>query len=177
MSDRRISTDTLTDIADAIRSKTGGSALITPQNMATEIASISSGGSLPSGINAIATGSFTLEEDTTGYTIQHNLDGYVRMLCVYINGFIWGYKDQNLGKTIFVTAGSFLQEDVRAITIAQKKIATGGNISNTIVAYVDHSMTRNAFTLSNITLPATIKLGNSSSTEEVPTPWRWIAIK
>lgn len=43
MADRRISTDTLTDIADAIRSKTGNSALITPQEMAEEIAGISGG--------------------------------------------------------------------------------------------------------------------------------------
>ena len=44
MADRRISTDTLTDIADAIRAKTGNSALITPQDMASEIESIETGG-------------------------------------------------------------------------------------------------------------------------------------
>lgn len=45
MADRRISTGTLTDIANAIRSKTGKSALITPQEMASEIESIETGGS------------------------------------------------------------------------------------------------------------------------------------
>lgn len=38
--------DTLTDIADAIRAKTGGSATMTPSEMPTEIASIPSGGSV-----------------------------------------------------------------------------------------------------------------------------------
>lgn len=44
MADRLIQTGTLTDIADAIRAKTGGSSLIAPEDMPTEIASISGGG-------------------------------------------------------------------------------------------------------------------------------------
>ena len=44
MADYLIHDSTLEDIADAIRSKTGGSALINPENMAEEIASISGGG-------------------------------------------------------------------------------------------------------------------------------------
>ena len=39
----------LTDIADAIRDQTGGSATIAPENMPTQIRSISGGGVLPSG--------------------------------------------------------------------------------------------------------------------------------
>ena len=39
----------LTDIADAIRDQTGGSATIAPENMPTQIRSISGGGDLPSG--------------------------------------------------------------------------------------------------------------------------------
>jgi hypothetical protein len=45
MSEYRIQSETLEGIADAIREKTGGSALIAPEDMATEIASISGGGS------------------------------------------------------------------------------------------------------------------------------------
>lgn len=41
MSEYRIQSETLTDIADAIREKTGGSSLIAPEDMASEIASIS----------------------------------------------------------------------------------------------------------------------------------------
>lgn len=37
-------TDTFSDIADAIRAKTGSSATMTPAQMPTEIASISGGG-------------------------------------------------------------------------------------------------------------------------------------
>ena len=44
MADRRISTNTLTSIADAIREKTGKSAAMTPAEMATEIENISDGG-------------------------------------------------------------------------------------------------------------------------------------
>lgn len=44
MSDYLIHDSTLEDIADAIRAKTGGTSSITPQDMATEIASIQTGG-------------------------------------------------------------------------------------------------------------------------------------
>lgn len=76
MSDYLIHDSTLEDIADAIRSKTGGSSLIAPEDMPTEIASISGGGgSLPSIISKIDGGSFTPSSDTQGtaYSISHNL--------------------------------------------------------------------------------------------------------
>ena len=77
MSDYLIDGSTLEDIADAIRSKTGGSSLIDPEDMPTEIASISGGGggSLPSVISKIDGGSFTPSSDTAGtsYWISHNL--------------------------------------------------------------------------------------------------------
>lgn len=46
MSEYRIHSETLEGIADAIREKTGDSALIAPEDMATEIASISGGGGI-----------------------------------------------------------------------------------------------------------------------------------
>ena len=79
MADYLIHDSTLEDIADAIRSKTGSSALINPEDMPTEIASIETGGggggSLPSIISKIDGGSFTPSSDTvTGnYIISHNL--------------------------------------------------------------------------------------------------------
>lgn len=48
MADYIIQDSTLTDIADAIRAKTGKSAAMTPAEMVTEIESISDGGALPS---------------------------------------------------------------------------------------------------------------------------------
>lgn len=77
MADYLIHDSTLEDIADAIRSKTGGSSLVAPEDMPTEIASIETGGggSLPSIISKIDGGSFTLASDTTGanHWISHSL--------------------------------------------------------------------------------------------------------
>ena len=61
-----IKAETLTNIADAIRSKTGKEDLIAPQNMATEIGAIESGGA----IEAI-----TIESNGT-YTAPDGIDGY-----------------------------------------------------------------------------------------------------
>jgi hypothetical protein len=47
MSKYTLDSSTLTNIADAIRTKTGGSSQITPLEMPTEIASISGGGGVP----------------------------------------------------------------------------------------------------------------------------------
>ena len=52
MSEYRIQSETLEAIGDAIRSKTGGSALITPEDMADEIASIGAG-SIPNTIQPV----------------------------------------------------------------------------------------------------------------------------
>lgn len=77
MGTKIIQDGTLTDIADAIRAKTGKSATMTPLEMPTEIASIETGGggSLPSIISKIDGGSFTPSSDTQGtaYAISHNL--------------------------------------------------------------------------------------------------------
>lgn len=54
MAVRKINESTLTAIGNAIRSKTGGSTLINPEDMATEIDSISSGGQ--SGAKVISSG-------------------------------------------------------------------------------------------------------------------------
>lgn len=83
MADRRISTGTLTDIADAIRSKTGKSALITPQEMASEIESISTGGG---GIAEIESteGEFTVTEtNKTSIAISHGLPRTPFLVSVY----------------------------------------------------------------------------------------------
>ena len=67
MADYLIHDSTLEDIADAIRSKTGGSSLIDPEDMPTEIASIS-GGITPVGTKQISiTQNGTTTEDVTNY--------------------------------------------------------------------------------------------------------------
>lgn len=62
-----INESTLTDIGDAIRTKTGGSALIDPADMATEIADIPSGATLTTK-NITANGTYNASDD--------NADGY-----------------------------------------------------------------------------------------------------
>lgn len=63
-----INDDTLTDIADAIRTKTGGSSSITPLNMPTEILSIPSGGSpVLDQLSVTANGTYTPPSGTDGY--------------------------------------------------------------------------------------------------------------
>lgn len=69
------------NIADAIRSKTGGTSPIVADNFPTEISNIETGGGeeLPTGIKGIWYGSYTPSSDivsTTGFTVTHNM-GYV----------------------------------------------------------------------------------------------------
>lgn len=70
-----IGSETLVNIANAIRAKTGKSATMTPAQMVTEIAAIpSGGGSLPSVISKIDGGEFTFATAaSSAYFITHNL--------------------------------------------------------------------------------------------------------
>jgi len=73
MADYLIHDSTLKDIADAIRSKTGGGSLIAPEDMPTEIASIESGTSITDGIVVKA-------RNSNGYTTEvdfYNDDGVI----------------------------------------------------------------------------------------------------
>lgn len=68
-------TDKLKAIADAIRTKTGKSAVLTLDQMPAEILAISSGGSLPSGIQAFDAGTINITTafTTSRQTFNHNL--------------------------------------------------------------------------------------------------------
>ena len=66
MSKYSIEGQTLTDIADAIRSKTGDTAALTAAAMAEAIASISGGG----GASNIVMGEFTIDESLTDATLE-----------------------------------------------------------------------------------------------------------
>lgn len=65
MADRRISTDTLTGIADAIREKTGDTTPMTPSEMIDAIGSISGGGDTLGDFLSGNLGDYTNEEITT----------------------------------------------------------------------------------------------------------------
>lgn len=105
MSVRKINESTLTDIADAIRSKTGGSALINPEDMASEIESIESGTSITDGIVVKA-------RDAQGYATE--VDFYNSNNIVPINQFYGGSSSPwyklakiNLFNDMVVNAQSF----------------------------------------------------------------------
>ena len=77
MSDYLIHDSTLDDIADAIRAKTGGSSLIAPEDMPTEIASISSGTTITDGIvvKARNANGYPTEIDFYGTSVSDYLFG------------------------------------------------------------------------------------------------------
>lgn len=65
-------TDKLTAIADAVRAKTGGTALLTLDEIVAAIGGIS-GGSETVDIAEIATGTFSVARPVQSYTIQHGM--------------------------------------------------------------------------------------------------------
>lgn len=73
MSEYLIQDTTLTDIADAIRSKTGGSALINPEDMASEIESIqaSDGYSYSITLSSAPTNTYALYNMVMPQTLQN----------------------------------------------------------------------------------------------------------
>lgn len=75
MAEYMIQGETLTAIADAIRGKTGGTSPIDPAQMANEITNIpASGGGLPEGISALASGIIVPTSNiSSDYTVTHNL--------------------------------------------------------------------------------------------------------
>lgn len=78
MSEYLIQSETLEDIADAIRSKTGGSALIAPEDMADEIESIQTGGMTTHTGEVTVVGS-----GITSVTIQHGFSTVPLACAIY----------------------------------------------------------------------------------------------
>ena len=144
MSEYRILSETLEAIGDAIREKTGGSALIAPEDMADEIASISGGGSLPSGVTKIVTGTFTLAEDTNEYTITHNLGAKANLILVYARNADTSTKDYNGNK--IVSYAMYIPSVTYANSVcAQQKYVypSSGNVigANPSFAFANHTTT------------------------------------
>ena len=79
-------TDKLTDIADAIRDKTGGTSKLTLEEMVTAIEGIQAGGGgLPSGISALATGTWSIQTaQTTQLTIPHGMGVTPNFFILYV---------------------------------------------------------------------------------------------
>lgn len=75
MADYLIQDSTLDAIADAINAKTGGSSAMTPAQMVTAIGNISGGGSGGSGMQLLASGSYTNASQTASINIPVNYSG------------------------------------------------------------------------------------------------------
>lgn len=99
MSDYLIQSETLADIADAIRAKTGGSALINPEDMASKIESIPSGGSSERVFTKL--GEYTVTEPVSQITIPETeqMQGceclYIRAIDVALSAADWIYPAVN----------------------------------------------------------------------------------
>lgn len=77
MAVRKINESTLTAIGNAIRAKTGGSALIKPEDMADEIGNISTGGGLPTPTLVTVTGGTNNDVLTQCRTAVNNTNIFV----------------------------------------------------------------------------------------------------
>lgn len=99
MAVRKINESTLTAIGNAIRSKTGGSALINPEDMATEIESIPSGGSSERVFTKLA--EYTVTEPVSQITIPETeqMQGceclYIRVNNITLSAADWIYPVVN----------------------------------------------------------------------------------
>ena len=93
MAEYLIQDTTLDAIADAINAKTGGSSAMTPAEMVTAIGSIS-GGSLPTGMTHIGSGSFTFASRTVvTEKIYHGLDFTPKAVVIFSNADAFSVND------------------------------------------------------------------------------------
>lgn len=112
----RITENVLDAIANAINAKTGKTAPMTPVDMVSEIQSIPTGGgsSLPSSVNEIAGGSFTLATNTQcdNYSISHNMTNTPKRFVIWRDD---AFDDANITDTsLFIVSLLFSRENVVA---------------------------------------------------------------
>jgi len=92
MADYLIHDSTLEDIADAIRAKTGGSSLIAPEDMPTEIASISGGTSIDHGLeytldsSGVIVGAKVVGDTVPPYAFSYGFSGNSTAVVVDLTG-------------------------------------------------------------------------------------------
>lgn len=142
MAEYMIQGDTLSAIANAIRGKTGGSDPISPEQMATEISNIASGGGgLPEGISAIASGILAPTSNVTAdFSIEHNLGKIPEfaILMILEDAATTALKGTQLFQLLshkpFNSNGTM--NTTRGIIVYQN---TSGSAANSIVAIMDSS--------------------------------------
>lgn len=166
--------DKLTAIADAVRAKTGGTELLTLDQMAAAIGGISGGG----GVTGLAydMGEFVLDADSTGFgKIYHNLGELPGFVLVWTDdyvgvtnpdtsfptslGFLW--MDRIMGLANWFT--SSVSGDGTTVNFTQSKASTGMNVvkptSRTYTMSVDGSAENAQVTPEYFEL---VKMGNTT---------------
>lgn len=148
MAVRKINESTLTAIGNAIRSKTGGSALIKPEDMASEIESISTGGG--ENVTIGKKGTITLSEDVIRTTINHGLGKVPFLITVFptnnytVTGMkvvgAWYFNGSGTGILPFVSTPGH-----EVGYYATNKLAYNANASTSGSGYYVENVTQNAF--------------------------------
>ena len=123
-------TDKLAAIADAIRGKTGGTDALTLDQMATEIATIETGG----GGVTIQSGSFTPAENLLSYTIP--IDGTVKncIVCKGTNALVYGVR------TLIATINLDGNDYCANVNTPSSGTSAAGNITAKPISFSDGSI-------------------------------------
>lgn len=142
---------------------------------ASALVNVSGGGGLPSGLTAFSSGSFTLPEDATEYSIPHNLGVKPKIVFLWCENFTSGMRSYNLGAT-FSAVFAGVDETNSSTWLTQQRyvLASSGNLvtSNVTVLFVGYTTSILKFQ-SLQSLRATIN--TSDSTSETAT-YRWVAM-
>lgn len=114
-------TDKLTAIADAIRSKTGGTASLTLDAMAQAIAAIEAGGG--GGEGALAWGVITPAQNETEIVIEHGLPSTPRFGFILYQTASWAINESNIVVCLMKYWKSYGVETFRVISSGSNKLA------------------------------------------------------
>lgn len=162
----------MTEIANAIRTKTGGTAKLNLDQMASAIASIESGGGggLPDGIKKIACGTVTPSSDGNTLVVDHDL-GEAPNFCLWE---IVGTDFSSSTGSSLAVAGSSFECDLKNSSTSSvvynlnymiRGYSSSGALNGTTASVVNSSyMTTTEFTM----------VGNSSYKIKSGYTYRWI---
>lgn len=124
-----IEESTMSNIANAIRSKTGKSDLILPKNMASEIGKIEAGGS-DDLLNKV------INRTVTNITINTDIGGYCFFNCGYINP-TFGDNCNIIGDYAFQNCGRLTEINTNKVTIIKGNAFMGlGSLAKAVLPNV-----------------------------------------
>lgn len=122
----------LTSIADAIRIKGGASGQLQfPQGFVDAVEAIETGGGLPSGVSAVATGTVTVTSASSGLIFTHGLGVIPRVFVVYVtNTWFPMYNTYTLYAAVFTTDGTSVRSNSREHTTNNASLQRAANRNN-----------------------------------------------